>query len=79
MCDGKNHSICGECWINRVLVEDRADRVVRNQAGDPIAIALPVRARDAVKEQCCFCGRPTKFGAFIRTDPKVEQLTFCTA
>lgn len=35
----------------------------------------PVRVKYTPVEQCCFCGKPTSMGIYIRFDPK--ELKFC--
>lgn len=56
-----NHSMCGECWLEKHL------KVHPN--GD-IEFRPPVRMLNAEKETCCFCGGPTRLGIYVRQDPK---------
>jgi hypothetical protein len=58
---GWNHAICEMCWYNRA-----ADR------GEPGREA--VRLKEDHNRKCCYCGNDTTYGAFVREDPKSENL-----
>jgi hypothetical protein len=34
---------------------------------------IPVRVRDCEPKQCCYCGRWTMEGIFVRDDPKMMK------
>jgi hypothetical protein len=51
------HAICGECWIQTKWPDENGE------------FRGPVRVMDAPKETCCFCGRKTRVGIYVREDP----------
>jgi hypothetical protein len=61
------HSICEADWIDKLgnweTLPDGNEALM--------SIPAPTRLKDAQLEQCCYCGRPTIFGAYIREDPNV--------
>lgn len=61
-----NQPICEACWIDQraVWVFDLnigAERLT--------AVTMPVRLLEPEIERCAWCGAPTIFGAYVRTDP----------
>jgi hypothetical protein len=48
------HAICDVCWVKR------------EPGRQPFQIGAGLRE----KEKCCFCGKPTWAGIYIRTDPE---------
>lgn len=34
----------------------------------------PVKVRDPKAERCCFCGRMTAYGVYVRRDPDAIEL-----
>lgn len=48
-----NHAICGECWLLKHPDEPRWPAVVVG----------------AEAQTCCYCGRETVLGIFVRDDP----------
>ena len=49
-----NHMICDDCWI-----KERGDRT-------PVRLLPPYRTL----EMCCFCGKMTESGIYVRRDRK---------
>jgi hypothetical protein len=66
------HCICGECWIYRSL-KDQTEQFAKIYEGRYV-VALPVRLKEAESEPCCYCGRQTRFGAFVREHPATATL-----
>ncbi len=56
------HNICGECWFT--VEHDWGMEL--SQDGEVFG-RYPMRVIDSDEVMCCFCGRPTKAGIFIRT------------
>lgn len=50
------HACCGECWFTRF----------RQKA----ELGPPVRDRSAGEATCCYCGRKTVAGIFVREKPE---------
>lgn len=48
-----NHSICQSCWDDR----------------NPLRRAVQFVPEIGEPKTCCFCGRPTKAGIYVRQDP----------
>jgi hypothetical protein len=48
------HGICGDCWNER------------NLGVEPVRI----KPEFAVQERCCYCGKETTSGIYIRADPR---------
>jgi len=53
------HPICEACWIQREA---------RHEPGG-VSIRRPTMITDARAELCCFCGKPTIVGTYVRHSP----------
>lgn len=52
-----NQPCCDACWIAYTLQHEMPGRE-------------PVRLRQPMHEQCCFCGEGTLSGIYVRVDPR---------
>lgn len=59
---GWTQAICERDWIARNAEWDGGKLV-------SIRRATTIRDPESPVEQCCYCGEPTIWGAFIREDP----------
>jgi len=60
---GWNHYICELCWQLRCKANNEPGR-------------RPVQVKDYHERPCCYCGKPSTSGIFVRENPESAEL-FC--
>lgn len=59
-----NHTQCERCWF---------DRNFTAYSDGSAQVRMPVRVQASAEEalrRCCYCGKPTIAGIFVRDDPQ---------